>query len=231
VRHVIVAAIALVVGLVVGGVGQRAQLAAMTAEIRDLRDRRCDDRPGDLTRLFGGSPAPTASADPDAAPEPAPRRHRADAPLGDDETPPAHEPPRAEEDTDEAEPPRIEGARTALAARRAQARAALIEDADPTADQLADVDSAVDDMNAQLDSLARDLVDRVQAGGGELSRREQMQFAADGLDVMLTAQTSIEDALDDDQRAAVDEEAIDPFSYIDPALMDLIEQLDQARDE
>ena len=47
------------------------------------------------------------------------------------------------------------------------------------------------------------------------------------LDVILEADDRIYGALDEDQRAAVDEQAIDPLSHLDESLLDIFMELDR----
>ena len=85
--------------------------------------------------------------------------------------------------------------------------------------QLANIDAAVETMNASLSVLADELVATLESGE-EPSRRDAMAFAADALDTLINAEDQIYDALTPEQREAVEEGAIDPFSYVDPALVD-----------
>jgi len=120
----------------------------------------------------------------------------------------------------------LETARTALELRRAQARAALIEGAEPNDDQLADIDQAVQDMNDSLLTLSGELTDMME-NGEEPERRQAMSFAAEALDTMLTAEDRFRDALSQDQIDALDDQALDPFSYISPDIIDTLQSLDQ----
>ena len=54
-----------------------------------------------------------------------------------------------------------------------------------------------------------------------------MVFASDTLDVLLRADEAIWGSLSEDQRAAADEEAIDPMSHIDPELLDIFMELER----
>lgn len=110
--------------------------------------------------------------------------------------------------------------------RRTQARAALIQDAQPDPDQLQQFDGAVDDMNADLRSLAQDMADKVQREG-QPSRHDLMLFASDALDVFITADNRMNGSLTPDQLAAVDDQSVDPFSYVDPSILDRFAELDR----
>ena len=120
----------------------------------------------------------------------------------------------------------LEAARTALELRRAQARAALVEGAEPNEEQLADIDQAVQDMNDSLLELSGELTDLLE-NGEEPERRQAMSFAAEALDTMITAEDRFRDALSQEQIDALDDQALDPFSYISPDLIDTLQSLDQ----
>lgn len=195
-RHVLVAAVALAVGLVLGGLQPRADVRRLEARVAEQRE--CRPLLGsELFRAMGPPPAaPPGPADP-AAPEP----------------------DRASQADDLAE------GRTLLAARRAQARAALIEGADPTPEELAEVDAVVADMNAEIRAIAEDFVDRVRELGGPPPRTELYAIAADGLDVVTRTEARLREALGD-RAADVDPDALDPLSHLDPSLVDLAVELD-----
>ena len=111
-------------------------------------------------------------------------------------------------------------ARTALELRRAQARAALMEAANPGERQMEAIDDAVHIMNATLMDMADEMVELLESGE-EPTRREAMEFAADALDTMLLAEDGMRAALDPDQLDLVDDAALDPFSYVSPDLVEL----------
>ncbi|GEM_PF-1143392 len=119
----------------------------------------------------------------------------------------------------------LELARTALELRRAQARAALLEDSDAEDEQMEQFDTAVDAMNGVLLDLTEEMTEMVE-GGREPGRREAMEFAADALDALLSAEDNMRSAFRPDQLAEVEDSAIDPFSHIDPAIIDVLEGLD-----
>jgi len=121
----------------------------------------------------------------------------------------------------------IRALQAAVELRRNQARAALVEDADPSDDQLDELDAAVDDMNASLQGLAQDLVDMLEDGNAP-GRRDAMVFAAEALDTMIDAEDRIWDSLDAGQRESVDDASIDPFSYVDQQLLAVLAELGES---
>ena len=87
-----------------------------------------------------------------------------------------------------------------------------------------DIDTAVKDMNTQLMGMADELAAMLE-NGEEPSRRQAMEFAADALDTMIGTEEAMRAALDEDQIAELEDGALDPFSYIDPELVSVLEGL------
>jgi len=221
VRELIVGALALVLGVVLGGLLPRAEVRRLEAEAEELRSRECRSGVGsDLASLLLRPPIPTAD-EPD---EPAPVEVLGE-PVGDAPAPAPEGAEPAEGDV-EVFGEDVEAAKTALRLRTTQARASLFEDAAPDEGQVESFDAAVDDMNDDLHELAEGMVSRFREHG-EPTRREAMVFAADVLDVVITAEDRMAESLDPEQLDDVDEAALDPFSYIDPALLDLLSELDE----
>jgi len=219
-RYAIAAAVALIVGIVLGGIFPRAEVRELRSEIAELEGRECRTPVGqELATLLTRPPVPQ--------PEPAP-----EAPEAWEETERVEVPPPEETDVPEVPEPDltpeegIEVMKEALELRRVQARAALLEDADPDDAQLEAFDAAVAEMNAALREIAEDAVARVLEEG-EPTRHEMMIFAADTLDVLIGAEDQMVAALDDEQLEQVDDASVDPFSYIDPSLLDLFAELDR----
>lgn len=163
----------------------------------------------------------------EAAAAPPPREPLPDAPLPDQEpveAEPLQEDPGQEPPEDPAQSVAV--AKEAMELRRTQARAALLEEADPDDAQVQAIDDAVAAMNASLTDIARDLVETV-GQGEEPTRREIMGFAADTLDVLITADDAIHGALDPDQLQSASDASVDPFSYVDPAILDLLSEVER----
>jgi len=221
-REIVIAAIALVVGAVLGGVVPRGEVRDLQAQVAELSERDCRPKLGQELAGMLVRPRPTKAplpkwepvitAPPEQGAEPAP------APAPE----PATDTGASEDGPDRG----IAGAKEALAMRRTQARAALIQDAQPDPDQLQQFDGAVDDMNADLRSLAQDMADKVQREG-QPSRHDLMLFASDALDVFITADNRMNGSLTPDQLAAVDDQSVDPFSYVDPSILDRFAELDR----
>ncbi|MBW1877362.1 MAG: hypothetical protein JRJ84_03275 [Deltaproteobacteria bacterium] len=216
-KYAIAAAVALVVGIVLGGLFPRAEVRELRLQMADWEQQECRTPVGrELATLLTRPPLPQ--------PEPAPVPEGWEEPERDDPTLAPEETDLPEPDLDPEEG--IEVMKEALALRRVQARAALLEDADPDDEQLDAFDDAVADMNVALREIAEDVVDRVNEFG-EPTRREMMIFAADTLDVLIEAEERMVSTLDEDQMGQVEDASVDPFSYVDPELLDLFAELDQ----
>lgn len=236
-KQVALAAAALIVGLMLGGLQPRS-------EVRDLQEQlaAAEPVPGngqlgrDLAEFFGragGTAAPRpclptqeAIARPVQIAEANPEAVELVEEIEDEIDLQREE---LETELDSLKAPsdaELELARTALDLRRAQSRAALVQDTDASDDQLAEIDEAYGAMNDVLVELSGELVDMI-AEGQTPSRRDAMEFTADALDAMLAAEQTVEGVLDDDQRAEIGEESVNPFNYIDPAIVDSLRALDQ----
>ncbi len=221
------AVLALVVGIVLGAWQPRGELLAMRAELDELRAqaaRPCRggaaesirsilraDAP-DLERPDRRAPAPsieiTAEAEPDeAAPE-------ADVPT---DAPVAEAPQTPEQLRD--------AMRTALDARRAQALAALAEQGDLDDDAVEAVEAAMNQMNRELKAEVDAFVDAA-VESGSVDRRDLMDFAAESLDIVIAADDRMRSAVPEDVYAAVDESAVDPFSYVSGDTLEALVRLE-----
>lgn len=228
-RLFVVAALSLLLGIVIGGIGPRSELRELRQEMSELEGKACaqDSIGKDLAALLS---AGAGARDASRAREEADRIAEENPEVAEqlDQMDANREQARGEVteqlQSAAANDEELRAARTALELRRAQARAALLEDADPSPEQLDEIDSAVAEMNQGLNQLASELVN-MMAKGEEPTRRDAMAFAADALDTMIIAEDRINAALDEDQLAGVDEQALDPFSYVDPALVDVLARL------
>ena len=239
--HFVIGALALVVGLAVGGLGPRAEVRALKAQLEEagecedngqmgteianmFRGRPWDDEapPKRVTRFPDRVPGPDEGPPPDAGPPPEVDDEGGfTIRIGDDEEGNGGS-ELSEEDLRE----NLDLAREAMNLRYEQARAALIEDADPSDEQLEKIDAAMGEMNDELIGLANDLVEQMNLDE-EPSRRDTMLYAAETLDVVLSAEENLRGALTEDQVANLQDESLDPLSYVDPAIIDVLEQLDR----
>ncbi len=229
------AVLALVVGIVLGAWQPRGELLALRAErddvraaagrpcqggaARSIRDLLRTDEPlqlGDDARSTpaGGAPVAQGSASPDPLPNGVPD---GETPLID--TPPLD--PAAAPQT----PQQIADAmHTALDARRAQAMAALQEQGRLDHEQVAAVNAAMDQMNREIKAEVEGFVTEALAGG-DVDRRDIMDFAAESLDIVIAADDRLRGVLPEEVYAEVDDGAVDPFSYVSGDTLDALERL------
>ena len=222
-KHFVLAAVTLVVGLVIGGLGPRAEVRSLRAQLEEIGDAPRGRGVGrDIASMFRGRPWEGS------VPE--------DPPLAEDGTERKPRPKQADPADPEAEDaegePIVDGTfdenaarmKEAMEIRRAQAIAALREQADASDEQMAAVDAIVGDMNADLQALAEDFV--ATAREGEPSRRDLMVFASDTLEVFIGTEDALYEALPEDQRDEISQEALDPMSYVDGGIVDVLSELD-----
>lgn len=228
----VVGGLAFLGGVVAGGLGPRAELRTLRAEL--LEAERTAAQAGrrsatsELTDLLVGGVR--SSADPE-------RPHRGSEERG--APAPQAEPEELAEDglpvgeaRDEVQPAeegasRFELMADALELRRAQARAALVEDARPTPEQLDQIEQALVEMNEELEGFARELV-ALSAEGREPGRRDAMRLGLDALDLLVVTEDRMLEALDPDQRANLREASTDPTSFVDPAVLQIMSGLERS---
>ncbi len=231
-RTFLIAVLALVVGTVLGALQPRGELLESRAErdqlVREAKSCKRGAASAGITELLRGAHRP---AEPDPAEAPNRRdmgeRDPGDGPVNDAVV---DTPERAD---DEERMPGLEdpeAMRAALDARAAQARAALIEQADPSEEELAAIDAALEKMNTRLSAQVEAFVKTVE-GGREPERRELMEFAAEALDAVIEADDVFAASIDDETRNGVDDETLDPFSYIDGSTLQALQRLEMAAGE
>ena len=216
-RITIAAVLALLVGVVVGGYQARSELADVTAE---LEQQDCDESPVPAALVAGmlgaraarnqSNEQPLASRSPD-------EMDRTDTPKDDPSFEGASSPSvafdiSAEDGAD------LDALGDIMALRSEQARDVLIEKTDPTQAQLEELDVVIGDMNDALVQLATDI--SAQAQSGSATRSSALVLTADALNVIIDADNQIYGIFDADQLAGLDDEALDPFSYVDASVLD-----------
>lgn len=234
-KPLMAAAVALVVGLAIGGLGPRSQVRGLQEQLTAAQEKVCDRAVGrEIANVFRGRPwegdaAPPSAEAEDGAPAPdRPPRMKRQQGLQvrvDDDGATVDDGGDAIVAGDPEE--QVAWAKEAMELRRAQALAALREQAGASDEQMTQVDTIVDRMNDDLSALAEDLVATVQESGGEPSRREMMLFASETLDVLLESEDALFGALTPEQREAVEDEALDPMSFIDGRVVDVLMELDR----
>jgi len=211
VKHLFLAALALILGVVVGGLGPRS-------EVRDLSNQLAE-QPADCSPTAGSVPRelsemlrgrPWEDAPPRSAPEP--------------RSEPAPDPIVVVPEEEEADESLLIMQET-LDLRRSQAFAALEQEAAASDEQLDTIEDAIDTMNDDLAALAEGFVVDLQEQG-EPDRHEIMVFARDTLDVLLSADDALYNTLDSDQRTNVEPAALNPFSYVDSRVFERLGEIE-----
>ena len=233
---------AFVLGFGVGGTSNRAEMRELQDELQDARraNARAGVRSGFATALATGM---ASNARSEASP--ASRTDKEDTTPSASRTEPVENTPKVkidvEVDTDatdadehwikaleEGDPAErsaaLADAKDAMDVRLAQTRAALIDDVDPSDDQLADIDAATDDMNQELRDIAEEFV-RMAEGDVEPSRRDVMAMTADIMNTLVSTEDRMLETLSAEQITNLQENSTDPTAYIDPELLDYIDVL------
>jgi hypothetical protein len=231
-KLVAVAAVTLVLGLILGGLPPRAELRRVEKQLAEAVAQDCGGQVGrDLALLLGqggGLDRPTPQEEALARPAEIAEAHpgaEQEVARFDAEIEAAEQEVASDLEEFAASGEELELARTALDLRRAQSRAALVEDTDPSDEQLDAIDQAYGDMNEVLVGLSAELAEML-ATGDTPGRKDAMTFAADALDAMLAAEQSVEGLLEAEQLDGLDEDVLNPFNYIDPQVLDSLEGLD-----
>lgn len=227
------AVIALVMGIVVGAWQPRGELLAMRTELDAMKTaggKPCRASAADSLRDLLRAPGATGSGGRtvrNVAPTDAP------APPDDAGAPEGEPVPEGELDPnapsialsdEEAMAQGQEAMRAALDARRAQALAALTEQADLEEADVAAVNAAMKQMNDEL-SVQVDAMVTEAVQDGEIDRREMLEFAAEALDVVLAADDRMRDIIPPEVYAEIDASAVDPLSYLSGATLDPLARL------
>ncbi|MCO4745071.1 MAG: hypothetical protein KC912_09800 [Proteobacteria bacterium] len=233
-KNVLIAAAALVIGLLIGSVVPSSKIRGLEAEIEELQRQTRSSRAQDLARFFQQGADIAKNADDDELLKDVARDLDDEIPDVDESRWERRRRERREhrrEMFEEADGlgaedgEGIEVMREAMELRRTQAREALKQAANADEEQLAAIDGAMGQMNDQLRDLAQRMVDDV-VEYGEPDRRGTMEFAAEGLDIVLAADTAVRGALTEEQLWDVDDAAVDPFSYVDPSILDVFENIE-----
>lgn len=219
-KNVLIGAAALVIGLLIGSVIPSSKIRGLEQEIEELESRqqrsRAEDiamflRQGQLSRaeeplVLDERPEPLEDGVLDEAEDPGEMRRR-------------ERRGEVQDWEDFPEDGGLDAVREAMQLRRTQAREALRQQAGAKEEQLDSVDAAVDGMNTQL----QDLADRVFADiveYGEPDRRQMLEFSSEALDIVIATDDAIRGSFEEDQLWDVEDPALDPFSYVDPTILD-----------
>lgn len=228
--HLVLAAVALLVGVGLGRFGPASDLQEAQKALAAAEARECPDRGVAVGRQIARALGGRLPVDNGVAPEP---------PAAPEPIDPAGLPPSAEPDaivageptitfdgedlegfedmTPEEQDAALEQVADAVALRRAQARQALLEQVDPSDEQLIEIEDALARMNEDLAVEAGALLDLVRAG--QPDRRDGLEFARNTIDVLLEAEDAMLATLTDEQLATTDPDVLNPLSFVDEQLV------------
>jgi hypothetical protein len=229
---------ALVAGFLLGGIQPRRALADLEEEHRQLEQelkeaRKKAARSGSRPRTLnipgvGDIYTPPPAADTGGAEPAAGGRREAgqqiteiDGAAGD----PGGRPSAADLPADE-----LDLAVDAQRLRAAQARAAFIEQAELSDDEIDAFDAIIDRMNGEFAAMSQEIVE-VALSGEEPLASDLMALTHDVTGVLLDAQSDLEDLVGVDTVAGMDESTGAAWNYIDleslrDATLDLQDQLE-----
>ena len=243
-KQIAIAAVALMVGFVLGGLGPREELRDAKSALATVEGASSAGVGSDLARLLRVGTGPTTPCPPtivggevlntmdprDAAVEEAEALAEENPELVEalEEMDAEHADAREEVADKLADVPleKLDAARTALDLRRAQTRAALVEQLDPSIEQLESLDGAYDSMNEVLVGLSEEIAAIVNDGEVP-QRRDAMAFAADALDAMLESEDAARGLLDQEQLAEMADDLLDPFKWVDPEILDSLTAIER----
>lgn len=231
-KHFLFLVAGIVLGTVVGLWQPRGELFAMREQLaeneKEMAALRRQAGAASIAGLFHPARSTPPGGTPEPGPQPSPDPTAAGAQglqvtVGEPSGPATLAPDAENIDLGEAET--MQGVKEALDARAAQARAALVEQANLDDEQLAAFDAAIDRMNERLQKQI-DLLATQLESGEQPDRRDLMELGAEGLDAMIEADDTIAEALPPDVRDAIDDELLDPFSHVDGTTMESLLQFD-----
>lgn len=225
----ITAAFALVLGILLGAWQPRGELLRLRAELDASTHTDCKNRAlNPVETLLGVNHSENAAVPPvkpiDKVDEPSGPVPEPAVAL---ETPPVETPsegPPPVNDNDILSTENIEEAKALVEARRAQAMAALVEQADLDEDQEKAVVAVFDKMNEQIQASAEDFVDTALSRGN-IERRDMLAFGADMLDAAVVAEDSLHAQLPPELMKDLDPELYNPLNFVGGAAADSLLRL------
>ena len=217
-RTTIAAVFALLIGVVVGGYQARSELAEVTAE---FEQQDCEESPVPAALVAGMLSARAARNQSNGQGQTpgsvSDSTGKADVPMEEPLLERSGSPAVAF-DINSDEGADLDALGDIMALRSEQARDVLIEQTDPTEAQLEELDAVIGEMNDALVQLATDI--GAQAKAGSATRSSALVLTADALNVIIDADNQIYGVFDADQLSGLDDEALDPFSYVDASVLD-----------
>lgn len=215
-RQFLMVAAALVVGMLAGYWQPAGEVLQLQRELDGLRGKDCqriDPLRDFLGVQSGGSPAtPRSKPAPKPAPGPPPVEPvEPPAPTPEPLEPP--EPGGAEPGVDPFDPAQVDQAAALMDARRAQALAALTEQAELDEAQRAQVEQIFVEMDQSVRGSVEGFVEEALASG-EVQRRDALALGADLLDAAVVAEDALWEALPAEVMEGLDPEVYNPINFV-----------------
>jgi hypothetical protein len=214
-KLLVVGALALLVGVFVGGVGPRAELRRSQAEVAELRTAAARCGGAAALPLALGVGSLVAAQQRARAQSSAPPRFVPADPRGG---PPAPDPDRGGRGDAGAgrllDGQALAAARTAADLRAAQYRAAFVQEAQLPAAGQAAMDQAIARMNQELGRMADEVAGQLESKS-KLSPRDMADLGARVLDIYRNADDGFKAGLDERGRAALDSTDFDLLTQVD----------------
>lgn len=223
------AAVGLVLGFVLGGVGPRRELAGLEAENSRLQDELVEAQaragrrsPLSMMGLDRVQAAPQETREP-VAPEPGEASSGAELSVAGDEA----NATGTEAGTPEMAP-ELDAAIEAQRIRREQSRAALIEQAELDEDAVARLDAAVAEMNTRLTAMGDDLVELALAGA-EPDSQDMLRLTHEASGILYDAQVEVDELIGEEGLDQVDPSAREVWNHIDlEGFRDLLDEAERS---
>jgi hypothetical protein len=214
-KTVVIAAVALLAGLFVGGIGPRAELRQAQKDLAEARENAARSRSSAALPLALGMGSLMAARDraqeapprfvvPDAAPEKQP---------GSAENQPGKERRRRLLGDGGAEA--FAAMKTAADVRAAQFRSAFVEEAGLTPDKEQTFQKTIDQMNQDFAKAADEIADTLRTKGQKVRPRDMADVGAKLLEIYRRADDSFNAGLDDEGRRAQARTQFDVLTQVD----------------
>jgi hypothetical protein len=217
-KTVIAAAVALLLGLFLGGLGPRADLRRTQKELAEAKEAAA--RAGSSAALplaLGMGSLAAARNRAQAVPRFTITDGGAGSGAGDDDERPGEDPEarRARRRAAFGDGGAFAAAKSAADVRAAQFRAAFLEEARLPPDRQQAVDASITKMNEAFAKAADEIAETIRAKGEKVRPRDMADIGAKLLDIYRQADDSFRGALDDNGRRAADRTQFDVLTQVD----------------
>jgi hypothetical protein len=233
-KTIVIAAATLLLGIFIGGIGPRAQLARTQTALEEAEARAkqagASGASLPLALGLGSLAAARERANQDSARAPVPKFVKPD----DDGEAEVQDKPDGGRRFRLGDPETFAAAKTAADLRAAQFRAAFVEEAKLAPAAVEHLDATVKGMNEEMgraaDELAKELAARHQGGANKLAPRELADVGARVLDIYRRADDKWKAGLDQGGRAAAADSDFDLLTQVDVGVFQRLSETLQTMD-